>query len=103
MDRSTINAQAAHLLNQFIQKDLQMSIRAFAKLVGVAESSLRYFLANNSGSAGRQRHSRGPYASTLRPILELCIPDALRESLLDVIYYEERVAARKLGLHGAQR
>lgn len=89
--REAVNAEAARKLLQYIQS-LGLSVAKFSKRAGVKGSSLRYFLNNDSSSPSARRHSRGPYATTLAPILELDIPDDLRQALLNPIYFEERIA-----------
>ena len=93
--RSEINERAARSLYKFIRNELQLSVRAFAEFAGISEPTLRYFLNNNSASAGARRHSQGPRIKTLRPILDLKIlPAAVRDALLDALYYVERVLKR---------
>ena len=105
ISRSAVNAKAARLLSQFIYAP-PLSVREFAELVygdRRKESSLRNFLANASSNPNARRHTRGPYAKTLLPILNLHLPQELRDALLDVIYYKERVLLPKLGVQPAQK
>jgi hypothetical protein len=94
--RAEVNAASATLLRKFIS-DLGISTRRFAQEAGIAESTLRFFLSNgnarNVKNPGRY-HGRGPYLQTLRPLLNLSLPEEVREALLDAIHYEDRMVAR---------
>jgi hypothetical protein len=99
--RQDVNAKAARLLDRFI-RDQGLSRSEFAAGAEVKESSLNYFLHNDSESVSARRHTRGPYRETLAPILELDLPEELREALLDAIHFKERVAFPKLARGSAQ-
>jgi hypothetical protein len=99
--RQDVNAKAARLLDRFI-RDQGLSRSEFAEGAEVKESSLNYFLHNDSESVSARRHTRGPYRETLAPILELDLPEELREALLDAIHFKERVAFPKLARGSAQ-
>jgi hypothetical protein len=104
ISRNAVNAKAARLLSQFIYA-LGLSVRDFAQLAYGdyrKESSVRYFLANASSNPNARRHTRGPYATTLRPILNLQLPQELSDALLDVIDYTDRVLLPKLRVQRAQ-
>jgi len=85
--RSDTNKKAAERLDSF-RRAWGMSIRELAKLAKVKESSLRQFF--------NQRHKRGPYETTLKPVLALNLPSDVEEALLDVIEFQTRVLKRAL-------
>lgn len=87
---------AAKLLSEFIDST-GLTRRAFAKAVGIGESTLRHFLNNACPSPDARRHKNGPYKQTLRPVLALELPNNLREALTLVIDYENHAVARLLG------
>jgi hypothetical protein len=94
--RAERGVAAANLLSEFIDST-GLTRRAFAKAVGIGESTLRYFLNNACPSPHARRHKNGPYKHTLRPVLALELPDNLREALTQVVDYEDRAVARLLG------
>lgn len=93
--RIELNTRAAQRLSRFIA-DNGISVRQFALIANVSESTLRYFLGNASVKDTTRRHGRGPFYDTLKPLLDLDLPSDLRELLLDVIDFEGRVVARML-------
>jgi hypothetical protein len=97
--RAEVNAASATLLREFIS-ELGISTRRFAQEAGIAESTLRFFLSNGNGRNVKRPgrcHGRGPYLETLTPLLNVSLPEEVREALLDSIYYEDRVIAQIFG------
>jgi hypothetical protein len=89
--RREINEKAARRLNAFILEELGSTVDSFAAAVKIPTPTLRHFLNNASAGSAARRHGRGPYPRTLKPILELKLPDDLRQMLLDVTEFETRV------------
>lgn len=94
--RAEANTAAAALLRKFIT-ETGLSTRRFAEAARVAVTTLRFFLNNANPTNVRNPtrcHGRGPYLNTLKPLLDLQLPEELREALMESIYFEDRTAAR---------
>lgn len=73
----------------------------YADAIGMKRKTLARLLDNINPNPSRPRHSHRPHPATLERLLKYIVPDdpnagKLRNALLDVARYEQRVVARFL-------